>query len=176
MTHMEPVRAVLDAEAWARVLKEAGISNRQMAFLHGSKLILELASIEIEVRTEFHLHSVDRSKLSGVLGELFEGSVPWQLVARERSELADPQVAAALAAFVRRHPKRVRLDPLEVLRIVTRDDFRCRVCGTAIEAHPRSVVRVEPEGSDDDLITVCDLCRLDLLQSRKEPDPGDEPG
>lgn len=161
---MEPIRAVLDPEAWARVLREAGITNRQMAFLHGSKLILELVSVEIEVLAEFHLHSVDRSKLSGILGELFQGSVPWQLVARERSELADPKVVAALADFARRRPKAVRLKPLEILRIVTRDDFRCRICGTEVEAHPRSVVRVESVAPDDELITVCDACRLDLLR------------
>ena len=174
---MEPIRAIVDPEVWERLVKEAGITHRQRAFLHKSRLIVELVSVEIEVLTEFHLHSVERSNLSGILGQLFQDSVPWRLVARERSELADPQVVAALAAFARRRPKTVRLQPIELLQLVTRDDFRCRVCGTEVEAHPRSVVRVEAEGaSGEEFITVCDLCRLDLLRSRTKDDPDSEPG
>lgn len=161
---MEPIRAVVDPLTWLRLLDEAGaLSSREKAFFHGSRVIVNVVSVEVEVLSELHVQSIDRHKVRAMVSRLLQGEVPCHVVARERSELADPQVVAALAGFARRRPKVVRLEPLEVLRVVTRDNFRCRVCGAAVEAHPRSVVRVEPEGSDDDLITVCDSCRLELL-------------
>ena len=170
---MEPVRAVVDPLTWLRLLDEAGvICQREKAFFHRSRVIVNVVSVEVELLSEFHVQSVDRDKLRALVGRLLQGNVPCRVVARERSELLDPQAVAALAAFGRRRPKAVRLEPMKILRIVTRDDFRCRICGTEVEAHPRSVVRVEGEGTEDELITVCDACRLDLLRSQSEDDPG----
>ena len=174
---MEPIRAVVDPLTWLRLLEEANaVSLREKAFFHGSRLIVNVVSVEVELFSEHHVQAVNRDKIRALVGRLLQGEIPCRVVARERSELADPEVVAALAGFARRRPKVVRLEPLEILRVVTRDNFRCRVCGAAVEAHPRSVVRVEPEGSDDDLITVCDVCRLDLLRDREsdDADPNDD--
>lgn len=174
---MEPVRALVDPLTWLRLLDEVGaVSSREKAFFHGSRVVVNVVSVEVELLSEFHVQSVDRLKVEALVGRLIQGQVPIRVVARKRSELADPQVVAALAALARRRPKVVRLEPLEVLRIVTRDNFLCRICTTAVEAHTRSVIRVEPEGSADDLITVCDACRLDLLRAQSGDDPGDELG
>lgn len=173
---MEPIRALLDPVTWKRFLEEAGLSHRQKAFLHRSQVVVEVVLVEVQVQSEHHANSVDRSTLSSLVRRLLQGTVPGRVVARDRRELLDPQSVEALADFARRRPKSVRLKPLEILRVVTRDNFRCRVCGAAVQAHPRSVMRVAQEGSDEEFVTVCDLCRLDLVRSRTEPDPGEEPG
>ena len=78
----------------------------------------------------------------------------------------EDEISALLAGFVRRRPKSVGLGPLEILRVVTRDGFRCRICRTEVAAHPRSVVGLENPGDEslDRFITVCDRCRLKLLR------------
>lgn len=81
----------------------------------------------------------------------------------------DEELEKVLAAFVRRRPKDVRLSPLEVLEIVTRDAFRCRICGRSVDAQPRRVIRLEGDqaGSGaEQMITVCDGCRHRLLMER----------
>ena len=83
----------------------------------------------------------------------------------------EDDIAALLAGFVRRRPKSVGLDPLEILRVVTRDGFKCRICRAEVAAHPRSVITLDDPGDEglDQFITVCDRCRLKLL---KREDPG----
>lgn len=71
----------------------------------------------------------------------------------------DEEIAVLLSTFVRRHPRIARLSALEILRIVARFDFRCRTCGAGVEAHPRTVIKLE----DETLIAMCDECRAKLF-------------
>lgn len=71
----------------------------------------------------------------------------------------DEEIAALLSTFVRRRPKIARLSAVEILQVVARDDFKCRVCGVGVEAHPRTVIKLD----DETLSTICDGCRTKLF-------------
>lgn len=62
---------------------------------------------------------------------------------------SEKEIAALLAGFVRRRPKSVGLSALEILRIVTRDDFKCRICRTEVEAQPRCVIGLDNPGDEE---------------------------
>jgi hypothetical protein len=81
---------------------------------------------------------------------------------------AQREIEKALAGFVRRHPKEVELSPLEVLEVVTRHDFKCRICNDPLAAQRRSVLHLEDgEGLEvGGLIAVCDPCRLTILKQK----------
>lgn len=85
----------------------------------------------------------------------------------------EKEIASLLAGFVRRRPKSVGLGPLEILRIVTRDGFKCRICRTEVEAQARAVIGLDNPGDESlhRFITVCDKCRPTLLKGTVTPPP-----